>query len=53
MNESQENAMPSLSGANLVSTVIAAATPRVCRYGIPHKPMKLGGDVPAVEQVKR
>ncbi len=37
----------------LRTTVIAAAALRVCRQGIPHKPMTLGGDVAATEQVKR
>jgi hypothetical protein len=35
------------------TTVIAAAALSACRKEVPHKPMKLGGDVPATEQVKR
>ncbi len=37
----------------IVTTVIAAAALSACRQEVPHKPMKLGGDVPATEQVKR
>jgi hypothetical protein len=36
-----------------VMTVIAAVGLGACRKEVPHKPMKLGGDVPATEQVKR
>ena len=39
--------------AIIVTTVIAAAVRSACRKEVPHKPMKLGGDVPATEQVKR
>ena len=53
MNESQEHAMTTIKGVIVVTTVIAAAALSACRQEIPHKPMKLGGDVPAAEQVKR
>lgn len=53
MNESQESAMTNLKGVIVVTTVIATAALSACRKEVPHKPMKLGGDVPAVEQVKR
>jgi hypothetical protein len=35
------------------AAVIAATALSACRQEVPHKPMKLGGDVPATEQVKR
>jgi hypothetical protein len=53
MNESQENAKMQIKRVIIVTTVIAAAALSACRKEVPHKPMKLGGDVPATEQVKR
>jgi hypothetical protein len=37
----------------VLTAVIAAAALGACRKEVAHKPMKLGADVPAVEQVKR
>jgi hypothetical protein len=53
--------MTSLGGAQTMkircgfasAAVIAATALSACRQEVPHKPMKLGGDVPATEQVKR
>jgi hypothetical protein len=42
-----------LRRAVLGALVIAAAALGACRKEVAHKPMKLGGDVPAAEQVKR
>jgi hypothetical protein len=53
MNESQESAKMQIKRVVAVTTVIATAALCACRKEVPHKPMKLGGDVPATEQVKR
>ncbi|HRK19613.1 MAG TPA: hypothetical protein PK970_11700 [Hyphomicrobiaceae bacterium] len=37
----------------LLVTIIATAALGACRKEVEHKPMKLGADVPAIEQVKR
>ena len=45
--------MPTCKRVIIVATVIAAAALGACRREASHEPMKLGGDVPAAEQVKR
>ncbi len=45
--------MRTLKGAIVLTTIIATAALGACRKEVAHKPMKLGGDVPAAEQVKR
>lgn len=37
----------------LLATIIATAALGACRKEVEHKPLKLGADVPAIEQVKR
>jgi hypothetical protein len=45
--------MRSWKSAIVLTTIIATAALGACRKEVAHKPMKLGGDVPAAEQVKR
>jgi hypothetical protein len=45
--------MRSLKGAIVLTTIIAATALGACRKEVAHKPMKLGGDAKAVEQVMR
>jgi hypothetical protein len=45
--------MKSVKGAIVLTAIIATAALGACRKEVPHKPMKLGADVPATEQVKR
>jgi hypothetical protein len=42
-----------VKGAIVFATIIAVAALGACRQEVPHKPMKLGADAPAAEQVKR
>jgi hypothetical protein len=54
MTESLEQIpMVSFKVSVVLTAVIAAAALAGCRKEVAHKPMKLGGDLPAVEQVKR
>jgi hypothetical protein len=53
MNESQGSTKMKVRSGLIATAVIAAAALSACRKEVPHKPMKLGGDVPATEQVKR
>jgi hypothetical protein len=38
-----------MKGAIVVAAVIAAVALGACRKEVPHKPLKLGADVPAVQ----
>jgi hypothetical protein len=51
--ESRREINMSLRHAVVLATIVATAALGACRKEVPHKPMKLGGDVPAHEQVKR
>jgi len=37
----------------VLATVIAAVAVSACRREVPHKPMKLGADLPVAEQIAR
>ena len=45
--------MKLVKGAIVLTAIIATAALGACRREVPQQPMKLGADVPAVEQVKR
>ena len=42
-----------MKGAIVIAAVVAAVALGACRKEVPHSPMKLGADVPAVEKVAR
>lgn len=42
-----------MKGAIVLVTVVAAVALGACRKEVPHEPMKLGADVPAVTQAAR
>ena len=45
--------MQGVKGLIVLTAVLAAFTLGACRQEVPHKPMKLGADVPATEKVAR
>ena len=42
-----------MKGAIIIAAVVSAVALGACRKEVPHSPMKLGADVPAVEKVAR
>lgn len=42
-----------MKGAIVIAAVVAAVALGACRKEVPHTPMKLGADVPAMEKVAR
>ncbi len=42
-----------MKGAIVIAAVAAAVALGACRKEVPHSPMKLGAEVPAVEKVAR
>jgi hypothetical protein len=49
----RQETLMSVRTALVLVTIAATTALAACRKEVPHKPMKLGGDVPAAEQVKR